>query len=61
MGQSTLIVLKNFAEIKKRHDNIKNLKFTITNFLNFSWKKKFEIIFDSSIIEYKYNSFTNKR
>lgn len=61
MGQSTLIVLKNFAEIKKRHNNIKNLKFTITNFLNFSWKKKFEIIFDSSIIEYKYNSFTNKR
>lgn len=24
-------------------------------------EKKFEIIFDSSIIEYKYNSFANKR
>lgn len=33
MGQSTLIILKNFAKIKRRHDNIKNLKFIITNFL----------------------------
>lgn len=40
MGQSTLIILKNFAEIKRRHDNIKNLKFIIMNFLlSFPWKK----------------------
>lgn len=48
MGQSTLIILKNFAEIKRRQYK-KYKKFKIYNYefsTKFSMEKKFEIIFE---------------
>lgn len=45
MGQSTLIILKNFAEIKRRQ--YKKLKIYNYEFsTKFSMEKKFEIIFE---------------